>query len=69
MSEENKAMVRHLMEAINMGNMDIVDELFTPELAEPTKRSFVAFRSSFPGNVSLENDAPSLQIVAVDEQL
>lgn len=48
MSEVNKAMVRRLMEAINTGNMDIVDELFTPELAEPTKRSFVAFRLAFP---------------------
>jgi len=25
-----------------------VDELFAPELAEPTKRTFVAFRSAFP---------------------
>ena len=48
MSEENKAMVQRLMEAINTGEMDIVDELFTPELASPTKRSFTAFRSAFP---------------------
>ena len=48
MSEENKAMVRRLMQAINTGDMDIVDELFTPELAKPTKRSFTAFRSAFP---------------------
>ena len=48
MSEENKAMVQRLMEAINTGDMDIVDELFTPELASPTKRSFTAFRSAFP---------------------
>ena len=48
MSEENKALVRRLMEAINTGDMDVVDELFTPELARPTKRSFTAFRSAFP---------------------
>ena len=48
MSEENKAMVQRLMEAINTGDMDIIDELFTPELASPTKRSFTAFRSAFP---------------------
>ena len=48
MSQENKAMVRRLMEAINSGEMDIVDELFTPELARPTKRSFTAFRFAFP---------------------
>ena len=48
MSEENKAMVQHLMEAINEGNLDIVDELFVPKLARPMKRSFIAFRSAFP---------------------
>ena len=48
MSEENKAMVQRLMDAINTGDMAIVDELFTPELASPTKRSFTAFRSAFP---------------------
>jgi predicted ester cyclase len=47
-SEENKALVRRLMEAINKGNLDVVDELFTPDLARSTKRSFTAFRSAFP---------------------
>jgi predicted ester cyclase len=47
-SEANKAIVRKLMEAINEGNLDVVDTLFTPELAEPMKRSFIAFRSAFP---------------------
>ena len=47
MSEENKIMVRRLMEAINEGNMDVVDELFVPKLARPMKRSFIAFRSAF----------------------
>jgi len=36
------------MEAINTGNLDVVDELFIPELARPTKRSFTVFRSAFP---------------------
>ena len=48
MSEANKAMVRSLMEAINAENLDAVDELFAPELAKPTKRSFAAFRAAFP---------------------
>ena len=48
MLEDNKAMVRRLMEAINADEMDVMDELFTPELAEPTKRSFTAFRLAFP---------------------
>ncbi len=48
MSEENKAMVQCLMEAINEGNMDVVDELFAPKLVRPIKRSFIAFRFAFP---------------------
>jgi predicted ester cyclase len=47
-SAENKTMVRRLMEAINEGNLDVVDEIFTPELARPMKQSFIAFRSAFP---------------------
>jgi predicted ester cyclase len=47
-SEENKALVRRLMEAINTGNMDVVDELFAPEVAEHAKRAFAAFRLAFP---------------------
>jgi hypothetical protein len=47
-AEENKAMVRRLLEAINTGNMDVVDELFTPELAGQAKQGFTAFRSAFP---------------------
>ena len=47
-AEENKAMVRRLLEAINTGNMDVVDELFTPEVAGQAKQGFTAFRSGFP---------------------
>ena len=47
-AEENKAMVRRLLEAINTGNMDVVDELFTPEVAGQAKQNFTAFRSTFP---------------------
>jgi predicted ester cyclase len=28
--------------------MDVMDELFVPKLARPTKRSFTAFRTAFP---------------------
>ncbi|MCA1731345.1 MAG: ester cyclase, partial [Actinobacteria bacterium] len=48
MSEDHKAMVGRMMEAINAGNMDVVDELFSAELAQPTKRSFIKFRAAFP---------------------
>ena len=47
-AEENKAMVRRLLEAINTGNMDVMDELFTPEVAGQAKQGFTAFRSAFP---------------------
>jgi predicted ester cyclase len=47
-TEENKAMVHRLLEALNTGNMDVVDELFAPELAERAKQGFTTFRSAFP---------------------
>jgi hypothetical protein len=48
-AEENKAMLRRLVdEGLNAGNMDVVDELFTPELAEQQKKGFTAYRSAFP---------------------
>ena len=47
--EENKAMVRRLVdEVINDGDMDVVAELFAPELAPRIKRLFASFRSAFP---------------------
>jgi predicted ester cyclase len=46
--EENKAMLRRLVEAINSGNMSVVDELFAPELAEQAKQGYTAYRSAFP---------------------
>jgi predicted ester cyclase len=48
MSEENKAMMRRLMEGINAGNMDVVDELFAPRAARLVKRLFTSFYSAFP---------------------
>ena len=47
-AEENKAMLRRLVEAHNAGNMDVMDELFTPEWAEQAKQGYTAFRSAFP---------------------
>jgi predicted ester cyclase len=49
MSEENKAMVRRLVEAINAGDeAEAVDELFAPRAARRVKRLFAEFRSAFP---------------------
>jgi predicted ester cyclase len=46
--EENKALLRRLLEAYNTGNMAVVDELFAPELAERARQGFTAYRSAFP---------------------
>ncbi len=48
MSEDSKVMVHRMVEAINANDMDVMDELFVPKLARPTKRSFTAFRTAFP---------------------
>ena len=49
MSEENKAMVRRMVEGINAGDIDAtVDELFAPRAARRVKRLFTSFRSAFP---------------------
>jgi predicted ester cyclase len=47
-SEDNKAMVRRLVEGINAGNMEIVDELFAPRAARRVKRLFGEFHAAFP---------------------
>jgi hypothetical protein len=45
MSEENKAMVRRLVEAINAGAEEAaVDEMFAPRAARRVKRLFAEFR-------------------------
>ena len=49
MSEENKALVRRLVdEAINGGRLELVEDLFAPELAEPARQAFRSFRAAFP---------------------
>jgi hypothetical protein len=48
-SEENKAMVRRMVEAINAGEEEAaVEELFAPRTARRVKRLFAEFRSAFP---------------------
>jgi predicted ester cyclase len=49
MSEENKAMVRRMVEGINAGEEEAtVEELFAPRAARRVKRLFAQFRSAFP---------------------
>jgi predicted ester cyclase len=48
-SEENKDMVRRMVEAINAGAEEAaVDELFAPRAARRVKRLFAEFRMAFP---------------------
>ena len=48
-SEENKAMVRRLVEGINAGDIEAtVDELFAPRAARRVKRLFMEFYTAFP---------------------
>jgi predicted ester cyclase len=48
-SEQNKAMVRRLVEAINAGAEEVaVEELFAPRAARRVKRLFAEFRRAFP---------------------
>ena len=49
MSEENKALVRRLVdEVINGGRLDLVEELFAPELVGPVRQADTSFRAAFP---------------------
>ena len=49
MSEENKNLVRRMVEAINAGEEDVaVEKLFAPRAARRVKRLFAEFRSAFP---------------------
>ena len=49
MSEANKTVVRRLIdEVLNGGNLELIDELYAPELAEGAKRWITPFRASFP---------------------
>jgi hypothetical protein len=47
-TEDNKAMVRRMVEGINAGDIEgIVDELFAPRAARRVKRLFNEFYSAF----------------------
>ena len=49
MSEQNKATVRRLVdEVFTGGHLEVIDELYAPELAGAAKRWITPFRASFP---------------------
>jgi predicted SnoaL-like aldol condensation-catalyzing enzyme len=48
-SEANKKIVRRLIdEVLNGGHLEVIDELYAPELAPAAKRWITPFRVSFP---------------------
>lgn len=49
MSEANKAVVRRLVEEVmNAGRLDVIDELYTADLAAAARRWITLFRAAFP---------------------
>jgi predicted ester cyclase len=48
-SERNKATVQRLIaEVLNGGRLDVIDQLYAPELAAGARRWIAPFRASFP---------------------
>jgi predicted ester cyclase len=48
-SEANKAVIRRLVaEVFNGGHLEVIDQLYAPELAAAAKRWIAPFRASFP---------------------
>jgi predicted ester cyclase len=48
-SEANKAVVRRLVaEVFNGGHLEVIDQLYAPELARAAKRWIAPFQASFP---------------------
>jgi predicted ester cyclase len=63
MSEANKAVVRRLVtQVLNAGHIDLIDELYTPELAPAARRWITPFRTAFP-----DVDMEILELVAEDD--
>ena len=49
MSQDNKAVIRRLIaEVLNGGRLEVVDELYAPELAPAARRWITPFRVGFP---------------------
>lgn len=49
MTEANKAVVHRFVEEVfNGGHLELIDELYAPEVAPATRRWIAPFRASFP---------------------
>ena len=69
-SEANKALVRHVIdEAFNKGNLDIIDEVYSPDYIALDSDGGVRGPEGFKLVVSMTRDAfPDIQ-VTIDEQI
>ena len=47
-TEENKAVSNRVAEAIGRGDLDAIDELMAPDIAQEFKRDIVEIRQAFP---------------------
>lgn len=58
-TEENKALSNRVVEAIGRGDLDALDQLMAPELAEEFKRDIEEIRRAFPdyGGTNVEQIA------------
>jgi predicted ester cyclase len=58
-AEENKALSNRVAQAISKGDLDALDELMAPELAEEFKRDVTEIRRAFPdyGGTNVEQIA------------
>lgn len=65
MTEHNKAIIRRLIEEVlNGGQLEVIDELYAPELAGAARRWIAPFRASFP-DVHME----ILELIAEGEKV
>jgi predicted ester cyclase len=63
--EHNKAVIRRLIEEVlNGGQLEVIDELYAPELAGAARRWITPFRASFP-DVHME----ILELIAEGEKV
>ena len=64
MTDHNKATVRRLIEEVlNGGRLEVIDELYAPELAPAARRWITPFRASFP-DVHME----VVELIAEDDK-
>jgi predicted ester cyclase len=64
-TEHNKAIIRRLIEeALNGGQLEVIDELYAPALARAARRWIAPFRASFP-DVHME----ILELIAEGEKV